>query len=264
MTIETILEYLNGVPVRATYGAVGEVLGVRPQVVPRLLGARRPEASWVVNGTTGEPTGYAPDELDPRLPGTRVIRTGDELRRGLESRPAPAAESPAPAAESPAPAAEPAVNGTAGIGMPLDIGDNAKWVIATLVPVFLLVAGLLATQIASLGRSIDARIDTVNERIDELHADLTAQIAEVDARVDDVRTELQGEIDALRSDVRGLVDRQGAAQAAPGRTDPNAAPGPDADDPAAGTDAPAANDEPQTEPPADPDAPAAEPAPPRG
>ena len=27
------------------------------RVVPRLLGTRRPEASWVVNGTTGEPTG---------------------------------------------------------------------------------------------------------------------------------------------------------------------------------------------------------------
>ena len=96
MTIETILDYLNAVPVRATFGAVGEVLGVRPQAVSRLLGARRPEASWIVNGSTGEPTGYTPDQVDPRLPGTHVIRSGDELRSCLE-RHAAAAAAPAAA-----------------------------------------------------------------------------------------------------------------------------------------------------------------------
>ena len=98
MTIETILDYLNAVPVRATFGAVGEVLGVRPQSVSRLLGARRPEASWIVNGSTGEPTGYTPDQVDPRLPGTHVIRSGDELRSCLERHAAAAAAAAAPPA----------------------------------------------------------------------------------------------------------------------------------------------------------------------
>lgn len=100
MTIETILDYLNAVPVRATFGAVGEVLGVRPQAVSRLLGARRPEASWIVNGSTGEPTGYTPDQVDPRLPGTQVIRSGDELRSCLERHAAAAAAAAPPAADA--------------------------------------------------------------------------------------------------------------------------------------------------------------------
>ena len=115
MTIETILEYLNAVPVRATFGAVGEVLGVRPQAVSRLLGARRPEASWIVNGSTGEPTGYTPDQVDPRLPGTHVIRSGDELRSCLERHAAGAAAADAAPAAADAVAVEEA--GAAGVAI---------------------------------------------------------------------------------------------------------------------------------------------------
>lgn len=286
MTIETILEYLNAVPVRATYGAVGEVLGVRPQVVPRLLGARRPEASWVVNGTTGEPTGYAPEEVDPRLPGTRVIRSGDELRRGLESETAPAPEavsaaseavsaapeavSAVPEAVSAAREAVPAVNSMAAPRMEdaeiISLGSDAKWIIGTLVPVLLLVAGLLATQIASVGGSLNDRLDDVNQRLDDLRADLSAQIADVNARIDDVRSELNDEIAALGSEVRSFDARLRAVEVALG-IGPSTAPAPDEgeqtsdpDAPAADPDAPAPDPEP--DPPTDTAPPAANPVPP--
>jgi len=277
MTIETILEYLNAVPVRATYGAVGEVLGVRPQVVPRLLGARRPEASWVVNGTTGEPTGYAPEEVDPRLPGTRVIRSGDELQRGLESETGPAPEAVSAVSEAvpavseavpavseavpAAPEAVPVVNSMAAPRMEdaeiITLGSDAKWIIGTLVPVLLLVAGLLATQIASVGGSLNARIDDVNQRLDDLRADLSAQIADVNARIDDVRSELNDEIAALRGEVRSFDARLRAVEVALG-IGPGAAPAPDEGEQASDPDTSASNpDAPAT----DPDAPAADPDP---
>jgi len=264
MDIQTILDCLNSVAVRATYGAVGEVLGVRPQVVPRLLGARRPEASWVVNGTTGEPTGYAPDETDPRLPGTHVIRTGDELRACLEGS-APAApeavppEAAAPQAAAPQavpPEAVPIVNAAPGPATPepepFGMNSDARWIIGTLVPVFLLVAGLLAAQIASVSRGLHTRIDEVNDRIDEL----TEQIAGVDARVDDVRTEVQDEIAVLRSDVGGIAERLPAVEPASDLAEPSVAPGPDAGEQALESDAPEASpDAPETS----PDAPEASP-----
>ena len=264
MDIQTILERLNAVPVRATYGAVGEVLGVRPQGVPRLLGARRPEASWVVNGTTGEPTGYAPEEVDPRLPGTHVIRTGDELRACLAGG--------APAA----PEAVPVVNAASGPAMPdpepFAMNSDARWIIGTLIPVFLLVAGLLAAQIASVSRGLHTRIDEVNGRID----DLAEQIGGVDTRVDDVRTELQDEIAVLRSEVGSIAERLPGVEPAPGGAGADLAPVTDASaqavdpDPAeAAPDSPEATAdeaepaaEAQPEPPADPGAPVVTPTPP--
>ena len=276
MDIQTILEGLNAAGVRATYGAVGEVLGVRPQVVPRLLGERRPEASWVVNGTTGEPTGYAPEEVDPRLPGTHVIRTGDELRACLAGGAPAAPEAAAPEAAPPEAvslvnAAGPATPEPEPFGM----NSDARWIIGTLVPVFLLVAGLLAAQIASVSRGINTRIDDVNGRIDEL----TERVAGVDVRIDDVRTELQDEIAVLRSDVGSIAERSATVEPAPGGTDPGVAAPADAGGQAVDPDAPeAASDSPEAaveaaepqpepaaepQPPAEPDTSAATPAPPR-
>ena len=283
MDIQTILECLNAAGVRATYGAVGEVLGVRPQVVPRLLGERRPAASWVVNGTTGEPTGYASEEVDPRLPGTHVIRTGNELRACLEGGVPAAPEGRAPAApeavapEAVAPEAVSMINAAAGPATPepepFGMNSDAKWIIGTLVPVFLLVAGLLAAQIASVSRGLNTRIDEVNGRID----DLTERVGGVDAGIGDVRAEFQEEIAVLRSDVGSIAERLAAVE--PGGTDPGAAAPPDAggqavdpDAPEAASDSPeaaveaaepAAAPEPEPEPPAEPDTSAANPAPPR-
>lgn len=254
MDIQTILECLNTARVRATYGAVGEVLGVRPQVVPRLLGTRRPEASWVVNGTTGEPTGYAPEEADPRLPGTHVIRTGDELRACLEGG--------APATPEPVPAVNAAPGPAAQEPEPFAMNSDARWIIGTLVPVFLLVAGLLAAQIASVNRGLNTRIDEVNGRID----DLAERVGGMDARVEDVRTGLQDEIAVLRGDVAGIAEGLSADAPAP----------PDAGEQASASDATETSPDetdtdrdetdtgsgPRSEPPDDPDAPAATPAPP--
>ena len=85
--VDRILSYLNRVETRCTYKAVGEVLGVPAQSVGGLLGQRRPAASWVVNGETGEPTDYAEAEKHPNLhKNQQILRTGDELRKGLSAK----------------------------------------------------------------------------------------------------------------------------------------------------------------------------------
>ena len=307
MTIESILEYLNAVPVRATYGAVGDVLGVRPQAVPRLLGARRREASWIVSSSTGEPTGYPPDQVDPRLQGTHVIRTGDELRRRLESRAATAPDAASTAAPDAASTVAPdavstvapdAVSGSASDGAsavapdavsalnaiagratlesePFAMNSDAKWIIGTLVPVVLLVAGLLAAQIASVGGGLHDRIDDVNAGIDALRDDFTAQIADVRARIDEVSAERGDEIGELRNEVLGFADRLRAVEQALGLSDSNAvpapegeqtpdpAPAPEADEQTLDPDTLVENPEAQPESPTDPVAPVNDPVPPR-
>lgn len=81
---ELILDYLNRARIRCTYGAFGGVAGIPPVAVGRQLGPRRPEASWVVNADTGEPTGYAPHQQHPDLHRTNdIIRTPDELRQRM-------------------------------------------------------------------------------------------------------------------------------------------------------------------------------------
>ena len=82
MTIDRILDCLNRERIRATYGAVGEVIGIPAIGVGAALGKRSQRASWVVNAGTGKPAGYGPDQIhaDLRLT-SRIIRTGDELRR---------------------------------------------------------------------------------------------------------------------------------------------------------------------------------------
>ena len=82
-TLDAVLACLNALPARTTYSAVAELLGVNPQAVLHRLGPCRPEASWVVNAESGLPTGYQVRQLDPRLPGSPIIRTADELRRRL-------------------------------------------------------------------------------------------------------------------------------------------------------------------------------------
>src|SRR5262245_58997268 len=67
VSLDEILRFLNHEHVRATYGAVAEVLGVVPRSIGAQLGARRPEASWVVNASNGVPTDYSEDEWHPAL-----------------------------------------------------------------------------------------------------------------------------------------------------------------------------------------------------
>lgn len=85
--LQVILDYLNKTKTRCTYGALAEVLGVSPRSVGPLLGRRRPEASWVVNTKTGEPTGYLKSEKHTDLfTNDEIIQSASELRRVLENK----------------------------------------------------------------------------------------------------------------------------------------------------------------------------------
>ena len=87
-TVDQILDFLSKNRVRATYGAVGKLLGVPPRSVGKELGPRCPRASWVVSSATGRPTDYPADKLDPALtPSTEVIHTAEELLRRMGTVP---------------------------------------------------------------------------------------------------------------------------------------------------------------------------------
>lgn len=77
--LQTILTFLNREHQRATYGAVGEALGLPPRSVGGMLGDRRPEASWVVNSSTFEPSGYTRAEKHVAL-----YERADVIKSGLE------------------------------------------------------------------------------------------------------------------------------------------------------------------------------------
>ena len=98
--LDEILEYLNTERVRCTYGAVGQLIDAPSLSVGTHLrywlrkrfgdGDRRPETSWVVSASTGEPTGYEEDQKHPELRRTnRIIITGEELKQCLEATTTP-------------------------------------------------------------------------------------------------------------------------------------------------------------------------------
>ncbi len=92
MKIDKIIQTLDRHKLRATYGAVGEALGVLPIAVGKRLGEKRPEASWVVSSKSGKPSGYLPNEIHPDLyTRPEIIRSGDELRSLIVDDPAKAA-----------------------------------------------------------------------------------------------------------------------------------------------------------------------------
>lgn len=53
--IQDILDFLNGAKVRATYGAVANLLGITTDRLIEFLGEPRQETSWIVNKSTGMP-----------------------------------------------------------------------------------------------------------------------------------------------------------------------------------------------------------------
>ena len=82
--VEEILDCLNSVETRCTYGAVAGIIGGSAQGVGKKLGHRRPEASWVVNAKTGKPTGYSKSEMHPSLfDNDEIISTTDELKKRM-------------------------------------------------------------------------------------------------------------------------------------------------------------------------------------
>ncbi len=83
-TLSHVLGVLEATRTRATYGAVAAVLRCSRWRLVRMLGARRPEASWVVSAKTGFPTGYRPHDLHRELQSrARIIRSASELSRLL-------------------------------------------------------------------------------------------------------------------------------------------------------------------------------------
>ncbi|MEH6550649.1 MAG: DUF429 domain-containing protein [Pseudomonadales bacterium] len=80
MTLDQILASLNDHKVRATYGAVGKLIGLPAIGVAARLGDRRREASWVVNASTGKPSGYPDSMYHPELYHyAGVIKTPENL-----------------------------------------------------------------------------------------------------------------------------------------------------------------------------------------
>ena len=85
-TLPEILEFLNAEQVRATYGAVGELLGIIPRAMGTQLGPHTVERSWIVSAGTGLPSDYSHDEMHPSLQRTdEVIGSGIALAMRLSA-----------------------------------------------------------------------------------------------------------------------------------------------------------------------------------
>ena len=92
-TLDEVLAFLNDEQIRATDGAVAEVVGVVSRALGQHLGPRRPEASWIVSADNGLPTDYDQTEWHPALLSRgEIIKSGRELilrltiRRGQRGR----------------------------------------------------------------------------------------------------------------------------------------------------------------------------------
>ena len=92
---------------------------------------------------------------------------------------------------------------------------DTKWIVGTGAAIILsgvgtgvALGGLLSVQFTA----IDARFDDVNARIDDLRADLSAEIAAVKA-------DLSGEIAVVRDDLRRMDDRLRAVEITFGKVD---------------------------------------------
>jgi len=80
MNLIEIVTLLNTHHQRATYGAVGDVVGLPAQSVGQLLGPRNHLNSWVVNARTGLPTGYRKTEMHSALlENDPLLANGEDL-----------------------------------------------------------------------------------------------------------------------------------------------------------------------------------------
>lgn len=84
-TLDSIIDQLSRFQQRATYGAVAGVVDSSPRSL--MKGRPRDQRScWVVGRSTGQPTGYADDQVDPRLNSREtVLGTTEDLRAWLEN-----------------------------------------------------------------------------------------------------------------------------------------------------------------------------------
>lgn len=84
--LEKILDCLNSTCCRATYKAVGDIIGVFQRNVELELGDCCPRNCWVVNKETGQPSGYTASQMDPRFDRkSRLLTTARELRQFVEN-----------------------------------------------------------------------------------------------------------------------------------------------------------------------------------
>jgi predicted RNase H-like nuclease len=85
--IQQILTCLNKNQIRATYGAVGKVMGIPAIGVGRHLGELRAEASWIVSASSGKPSGYDQSDYHEALFSKQeIIKDGHELLELLGDR----------------------------------------------------------------------------------------------------------------------------------------------------------------------------------
>ena len=80
-----VIDYLNQVTTRCTYNAAAQALGITVAALKKQLGEPRPEASWFVSQTSGEPLRYTDDDKHPELYRTaRIITSAKVLKRNLD------------------------------------------------------------------------------------------------------------------------------------------------------------------------------------
>lgn len=83
--VTLIVDYLNEVKTRCTFNAAAQALGITPQALKKELGESRPEVSWFVSPTSGEPTRYTDSEKHDELyRTTRIITSAKVLKRNLD------------------------------------------------------------------------------------------------------------------------------------------------------------------------------------
>ena len=82
--ITTVINYLNEVTTRCTFNAAAEAIGITPQALKKQLGEARPEVSWFVSTTSGEPLRYSDEQKHPELYRTkRIITSSKVIKRNL-------------------------------------------------------------------------------------------------------------------------------------------------------------------------------------
>ncbi len=83
--VNQILIQLQSAKQRCTYGALADLVGTSPRDVSVFLAPKRPEASWVVNKKTGQPTGYEAYQIHPELEtNPEILATSADLERFLQ------------------------------------------------------------------------------------------------------------------------------------------------------------------------------------
>lgn len=80
-----VVDYINQVQTRCTFNAAAKALGITPQALKKQLGEPRPEISWFVSPTSGEPMRYTDSQKHPELYRiSRIITSASVLTRNLD------------------------------------------------------------------------------------------------------------------------------------------------------------------------------------